>query len=154
MESDFPNAPVSGTWYHVALANKLAYRPIPAGARRSERRRCRHPGALQLAPGPVLQLSAGSPFYLGLDGNHGTAIDLVEVLLHEFAHGLGFSTVTSGSNGTYLAGQPSIYDHFAFDNTAAKTWVQMTDAERMASAINPRNWSGSAPTSPPQRHWC
>src|SRR4051794_22985411 len=24
VESDFPNAPVPGTWYHVALANKLA----------------------------------------------------------------------------------------------------------------------------------
>ena len=76
-------------------------------------------------------------------------IDLVEVLLHEFAHGLGFSTTTDGSDGTYLAGQPSIYDHFAFDNTAAKTWVQMTNAERAASAINARQlvWIGANVTA-------
>lgn len=27
--------------------------------------------------------------------------------------------------GAYLAGQPSIYDHSAFDNTLGKTWVQI-----------------------------
>ena len=91
----------------------------------------------------------GSPFYLGLDGNHGTAIDLVEVLLHEFGHGLGFSTVTNGVSGQYLAGQPSIWDHFAFDNTQGKTWVQMTDAERATSAVSPRGlvWSGANVTT-------
>lgn len=146
VESDFPNAPVAGTWYHVALANKLAGVDL-------------FPAALDSLGGAGAEIRArfnsrlglfanclpGSPFYLGLDGNHGSAIDLVEVLLHEFAHGLGFSTVTDATTGTFLAGQPSIYDHYAYDNTAAKTWTQMTDAERQASAINPRQvvWVGS-----------
>jgi hypothetical protein len=150
VESDFPNAPVPGTWYHVALADKLAgvdlFPPaldIPAGGGADIRAR------FNSRLGLFSNCLPGSPFYLGLDGNHGTAIDLVEVLLHEFAHGLGFSTVTDGTNGTYLAGQPSIYDHFAFDNTAGKTWVQMTDAERAASAINPRQlvWIGANVTA-------
>jgi hypothetical protein len=74
---------------------------------------------------------------------------LVEVLLHEFGHGLGFSTVTDGTTGAYLAGQPSIYDHFALDNTAGKTWVQMTDVERAASAVNARQlvWNGANVTA-------
>lgn len=149
VESDFPHAPVPGTWYHVALANKLAGTDlfpealdVPGGGGADIRARFNSdlgkPGCL-----------TGSPFYLGLDGNHGASIDLVAVLLHEFAHGLGFSTVTDGQSGTYLAGQPSIYDHFAFDNTASKTWVQMSDAERAASAVNPRQlvWIGANVTA-------
>ena len=146
VESDFVGAPVAGTWYHVALANKLAGVDL-------------FPAALDVPGGGGADIRArfnsrlglfdnclkGSPFYLGLDGNKGTAIDLVEVLLHEFGHGLGFSTVTSGSSGAYLAGQPSIYDHFAFDNIAGKTWSQMSNAERVASAINARQlvWAGA-----------
>jgi hypothetical protein len=150
VESDFPGAPVAGTWYHVALANKLANTdlfPAPADPQGfgGAEIRARFNSRLGLFPDCL----PGLPFYLGLDGNHGTAIDLVEVLLHEFAHGLGFSTVTDGSTGTYLAGQPSIYDHFAFDDTALKTWVQMTDAERKASAVNARQlvWIGANVTA-------
>ena len=73
------------------------------------------------------------------------------VLLHEFAHGLGFSTTTSGTTGAYLGPPafPSIYDHFAFDNTAGKLWTQMTNAERMASAVNTRQlvWVGGNVTA-------
>src|SRR5262249_32017776 len=45
--------------------------------------------------------------------------------------------------------QPSRYDDFAFDNTQAKLWTQMTDAERKASAINPRQlvWVGKNVTA-------
>jgi hypothetical protein len=150
VESDFPNAPVPGTWYHVALANKLAgvdlfpaSIDVPGGGGAEIRAR------FNSRLGLFADCLPGSPFYLGLDGNHGTAIDLVEVLLHEFSHGLGFSTTTDGSSGTYLAGQPGIYDRFAFDNTAGKTWVQMTDAERKASAVNPRQlvWIGANVTA-------
>ena len=150
VESDFPNAPVPGTWYHVALANKLAgvdlfpaSVDVPGGGGAEIRAR------FNSRLGLFANCLPGSPFYLGLDGNHGTAIDLVEVLLHEFSHGLGFSTVTDGSTGTYLGGQPSIYDVFAFDNTAGKTWVQMTNAERKASAVNPRQlvWIGANVTA-------
>ena len=150
VESDFANAPVPGTWYHVALANKLSgvdlFPPAldtPSGGGAEIRAR------FNSRLGLFADCLPGLPFYLGLDGNHGTAIDLVEVLLHEFAHGLGFSTTSDGSNGTLFFGQPSIYDHFAFDNTASKTWVQMTDAERKASAINARQlvWIGANVTA-------
>jgi hypothetical protein len=151
VESGFPNAPVPGTWYHVALANKLAGAdlfppaadPVPGGGGADIRARFNSNLGLSASCLP------GSPFYLGLDGNHGTSIDLVEVLLHEFAHGLGFSTVTNAATGAYLGGQPSIYDYFAFDNTAGKTWAQMTDAERQASAVNPRQlvWIGANVTA-------
>jgi hypothetical protein len=150
VESDFTNAPVPHTWYHVALADKLAgvdlFPPssdVPGGGGADIRAR------FNSRLGLFANCLPGSPFYLGLDNNHGSAIDLVTVLLHEFSHGLGFSTVTDGSTGTYLAGQPSIYDHFTFDDTAGKVWTDMTDAERKASAVNPRNvvWAGANVTT-------
>jgi hypothetical protein len=150
VESDFAGAPVAGAWYHVALADKIAGVDLfpaaldaPGGGGADIRAR------FNSRLGLFANCLPGSPFYLGLDGNKGTAIDLVEVLLHEFAHGLGFSTQTFGGDGTFLAGQPSIYDYFAFDNTAGKNWAQMTDAERMASAINPRQlvWTGANVTA-------
>lgn len=146
VESDFPGAPVAGAWYHAALANKLAGVDLfpaaldpEAGADGADIR-ARFNSRLGLFPDCL----PGSPFYLGLDGNEGTAIDLVAVLLHEFGHGLGFSTTTDGATGAYFFGLPSIYDHFAYDNTQGRTWVQMTDAQRAASAVNARQlaWNG------------
>lgn len=86
-----------------------------------------------------------SHWYYGLDNNHGAmGIDLVNVLLHEFAHGLGFQTFTNRSTGFQQAGSPTIYDKFLFDNSTGKTWPAMTDAERVASAVNTGHlvWNG------------
>lgn len=141
---DFAGA-VPGYWYHIALSNKLeGADAVPGFAHISARFNSRlgQPGCL-----------TGSGFYLGLDGNHGTQIDLVTVLLHEFGHGLGFSTTTNGTTGAFSAdsdgGFPSIYDRFTFDNTAGKAWDQMTNAERVASAVNARNvvWTGANVTA-------
>jgi hypothetical protein len=138
---DFTGAPVAGVWYHAALANKL----IGADA---------DPTTAEIRARFNVNLGnagcfTGSPFYLGLDGNAGSKVNLVEVLLHEFAHGLGFSTVTSGTTGAYLAGYPSVYDTLAYDNTLGKTWTQMTATERKFSAVNPRQlvWTGANVTA-------
>ncbi len=81
----------------------------------------------------------GRKFYLGLDANHGTDIDLVAVLLHEFAHGLGFQQFASVTTGERIANLDDVYNLHLFDNTTQKSWPQMTNAERAASTINPRN---------------
>jgi len=138
---DFPGALVPGVWYHAALTNKLygdVADPSTAEIRARFNSNLGNTGCL-----------TGSPFYLGLDGNAGSKVNLVEVLLHEFAHGLGFSTVTNGTTGAYLGGYPSIYDTLAYDNTLGKTWVQMTNAERQFSAVNPRQlvWIGANVTA-------
>src|SRR6185369_7933122 len=74
-------------------------------------------------------------------------IDLLAVLLHEFGHGFGFSTTTSGSTGNYLNGPPalpSVFDKFLFDETQHLHWDQNSAAQRVASAINTNNltWDG------------
>ena len=83
---DFPNAPLPGTWYHVALANALA--------------------GVDLSPTNDdinANFSSTFNFYLGLDNQAPAGQnDLVAVLLHEFGHGLGFSQNASLTTGVLL----------------------------------------------------
>jgi PA domain len=134
--SDFPNAPQANTWYPEALANKLAGADVdPAG----DDIRARFNSAIGGA-----NCLAGTGWYLGLDAQHGTDIDLVAVLLHEFAHGLGFASYIDETKGTSIQGKLDIYSTHLRDNTMNKTWGEMSTAQRKASAVNPRNvvWNG------------
>jgi hypothetical protein len=126
MFSDFTGAPFANTWYSAALANAIAGRdlnPNQPEINAQFNSNLGNAGCLD-----------GTPFYLGLDNRHGADIDLVTVLMHEFAHGLGFQSFTNGISGAQSGGFPSIYDRFLFDNTTGKGWPQMTNAERAASA--------------------
>src|SRR5215203_975637 len=116
---DFPNAPLPGTWYHVALANSLA--------------------GVDLLPANDdinANFSTLFNFYLGLDANHGAQQDLVAVLLHEFAHGLGFSQTANLNTGALNSGFPDAYNSKLLDTTIGLYWNQMTNAQRAASATN------------------
>lgn len=143
---DFAGAGKPNTWYPQALANKLSGTNLSAGDPvDGQDIRARFNSRLGLFDDCL----PGSPFYLGLDNKHGPLIDLVTVLLHEFAHGLGFQTFTSGSTGEQFDGRPSIWDHYLYDNTANALWVNMTDAQRAASALNTRKlaWNGANVTN-------
>ncbi len=124
---DFPGATQAGTWFGAAETSALfgaTADPATPEINANFNVNLGNPGCL-----------TGIPFYLGLDNNHGTAIDLVTVLTHEFGHGLGFQTFTSGSSGAQLAGFPSIWDWFLLDSTTGKLWKDMTNAERAASSL-------------------
>jgi hypothetical protein len=151
---DFPGG-APGTWYPQALANKLARTNLSAGQpddgsgfgnvdiKTQFNARLGQPGCLD-----------GAPFYLGLDGKAGSAVNFAATLLHELGHGLGFSVMSVNTstgnriNAEYTAytpdGLPSIWERFMYDNTAKKTWLDMTPAQRRASAINPLQlaWTG------------
>lgn len=139
VSSGFTNAPISNTWYHAALANKLAGSDLNAANPEI--------GATFNSNLGQANCLTGTFFYLGLDGNHGANVDLVVVLLHEFGHGLGFSTVTSSTTGSQVGPpfQPSVFDRFLFDTTQGLTWDNLTNAQRVASAINTGNlvWNGA-----------
>ena len=134
---DFTFAPVGGHWYGKALANKLFGNDLDAPTPDIN-------ATFNVNLGQAGCLT-GVFFYLGLDNNHGANIDLVTVLEHEFAHGLGFQTYTSGSTGVQLSGFPAIWDDFLLDTTTGKTWTDMTDGERVTSALNTRRlvWTGA-----------
>jgi hypothetical protein len=137
---DFPNAPFAATWYHQALANRLS--------------------GTDLAPtqndiGITFNSAIGGSnclpqgWYYGVDGNEGSQIELLPVVLHEMGHGLGFSTTTDGATGTMMNGIPGAYDHFLYDDTAQKHWTEMTQAEIATSAVNCTNvvWDGQSVTA-------
>lgn len=128
IHKDFTGATQPNTWFCQALANKLAGLDNDAGSADLRAR-------FNINLGNTGCLD-GVPFYLGLDNNHGTAVDLVAVLTHEFCHGLGFQTFTSGSSGAQNGGSPSIYDYFLLDTVTSLHWNQETNAQRAASGIN------------------
>src|ERR1044071_1074877 len=135
---NFPNAPVADTWYPVALANVLS-----GSDRNGSRPEIVARFNFNLGTTGCLETRS---WYYGLDTNHGsTRINLVTVLLHEFAHGLGFASFTNEQNGSQVSGFPSVYDLFLYDNTTNKSWPQMTNGERTASGINTSHlvWTGS-----------
>lgn len=137
-----PPGMVPNRWYPIALAEALSNTNRNASSAEINARfnqKLGQTGCLE-----------NLHWYYGLDGNHGTnGVDLVTVLLHEFGHGLGFLTLTNLSTGAFVGTPPnnfpSIFDDFLFDDSAGKTWSQMTaDSERAASAIKYQNlvWSG------------
>jgi len=145
--ADFPKAEKPATWYNAALANKIAKQTLiePTGYPYYDADIFAEFNA-DLGKPNCLE---GSGFYLGFDNNHGTLIDLVTVLLHEFAHGLGFQTFTDGYTGEQFLGMPHIWDHFLYDNAQKRTWVQMTNAERQVSSLNTQGlvWDGEKVTN-------
>jgi len=84
---DFAGAEVAGTWYHVALANKLAGSDLSASDDIS--------ATFNSSIDNNDNCLAGTNWYYGLDGNEGSDIELLPVVLHELGHGLGFSTQVS-----------------------------------------------------------
>lgn len=147
--ADFGNLPsfagpvAPGVWHHGALADKRAGADLLP-----------FDPSFPIGPFPDIQVifnlsldqgcfNAG--FYYGLDTNEpANQSNIIATALHEMGHGLGFSQFANTSTGVQTLNLPDVYNRFLFDSTAGKTWPEMTDAERAASAINPRHvvWNG------------
>jgi hypothetical protein len=91
----------------------------------------------------------GIGWYLGFDNNHGGNIDLVTVLIHEFAHGLGFQQFASLGTGAEVSGFTDTYGRQLLDTTTGKTWDAMSNAERVTSSTNYGHvvWNGAEVTT-------
>jgi hypothetical protein len=157
---DFANSKPN-TWYPQALANKLAGTNLSIDPKNPD---ANYEDTVDIHTQFNINLGNtgcldGTPFYLGLDGNAGSKVNFVETLLHELGHGLGFTVLTVDSAtgrrfsaaGTYVTngGLPSIWEGFMYDSSAGKTWLEMTTAERKASAVNPLHlgWKSAAMTT-------
>ena len=145
VHANFANAPIANTWYNKAEADK--HNGVPLGT---------NPAAINAQFNSELGKTGcltGTFFYLGLDNNHGSNVNLLSVLLHEFGHGLGF-TSAANSSGKFIGSgtnqYPGAYDRFLYDTAAGKTWDQMaTDAERVTSGTNTGRlvWNGTNTTT-------
>jgi len=117
---NFPNAGVQNTWYSAALAEALSGEDLTEGTIEIDS-----------------NFSTNFAFYYGLDGTTPAGqISLLDVVMHEFGHGLGFQNFENEAAGTFLAGFQDIYSVYTYDNTQGLFWTQMTDAQRQASALN------------------
>jgi hypothetical protein len=139
---DFPGAPFPSTLYPAALADKLAG------------------GDLNGYPDVVAQFNSSvddatclgaSSWYYGYDGNEGSNVELLPVVLHELGHGLGFSSGVNVGTGAFPGSgtRPTAYAKNIRDNSTGMQWDAMTNAQRVTSAVNTGNvvWSGPATTA-------
>jgi hypothetical protein len=148
-EADFRNAPLRHTWYPVALANKMAGTDLVADDPRDPADfggadlRARFNSGIG-APDCL----ASTGWYYGLDTGHGAGqINLLTVVLHEIGHGLGFASFANVSTGAWLNHRPDVYSHFYYDFATGKSRLEMSDAERQASAVSGKIvWRGETVT--------
>jgi PA domain-containing protein len=143
--ADFSGAPIAGTWYVKALANKFAGSDLDATNVDMIAQFNSDLGKPAPAGSDNTGCFTGVSFYLGLDNLHGSNVNFLTVALHEFAHGLGFVSIAD-SSGAFQGGLPTIFDRFIYDDTLGQTWDKLTSAQRGTSAVNTGNltWSGTA----------
>lgn len=148
--SDFPGAPGFGVWYPAALADALAGRDLCA----DPKSHCAGEADLDALFNEKLDTASGClggkrHWYYGLDHNAGEGgIDFLNVLLHEFAHGLGFQTFINEKTGSWYKGKPVDYDQFLRDVTTGHKWTDLTPPQRKLSARSNGKivWDGAAVT--------
>lgn len=139
---DFPNAEFPQTWYHAALANKRAAEDLGPGS-----------GDVAITINNRLNgdptCLGGTQWYYGLDGDEGDDVELLPVVLHELAHGLGFSSLMDVETGELLEGTIDVYTRFLEREDVLpmfRKWSDQSDAQRAGSARTPRTsvWNGDA----------
>ncbi|MBA4849271.1 T9SS type A sorting domain-containing protein [Emticicia sp. BO119] len=98
---NFQNAPFQNVWYPVSLAEAISGKDLNEGDFEIE-----------------MKLNSNMNWYYGVDGKSQSGkFDLITVVMHEIAHGLGFSSsmklVNSNTQGQYgQSGSNYIYDMF------------------------------------------
>ena len=149
----FPGPEFAATWYGSALANKRAGQELKNLDPTIDQTVTPFGADMRVRFNSELGTPAcltGQGWYYGYDlATPANQLNLVTVMLHEYTHGLNFSQFASVSTGALFLGMQDIYNHYIFDNTTGKTWPEMTDAERKASAINSRRvaWIGNQVTA-------
>src|SRR5262245_47341823 len=143
----FPGPLLPGVWHPSALASKRAGRNVldqlsapPPGNPPNTDIRARFNS--ELGTNGCL---TGVSWYYGLDAlSSPTIANLLVVVLHELAHGLGFLSFASTTTGQQIAGLGDVFGAFAFDSSLGRSWNQMNDTERAFSARNSRRlvWDG------------
>lgn len=122
--NDFPGAPDPDLWYPSALANSLANRDLD-------------PSQIEI----FLNVNSTPLWYTGIDGKPGPrSYDLVSVILHEVAHGLGFLSNAEYDRffGTGYMFQPTPFD----------AYIELPDGRRFTDFCSRSADLGKAMTSP------
>ena len=143
----------SDTWYHAALANQIMGFDLTEG---------QFDAGLLAVPfnddivaffnggldGDTGCLSGN--WYYGLDNTPPKGdIALLNVVMHEFAHGLGLTSTIDEVSGQTPLNLPDRYSVFVLDTTTGKHFHEMSDAERADSHVSHDRivWDGPATTA-------
>src|SRR5262249_34532646 len=129
----FPGAEYPATWYHSALADKLAGEDLL-------------PAFFDIRA----RFSSQFAFYLGFDNNEPPGlVDLLPVVLHEMGHGLGFANFTDETSGTQAFVFVDTFPPYPPAVPTGNRWTHITNPGRQAPAINVRHvsWDGLPATA-------
>ena len=134
---DFINAPIGNTWFTPAQANSLAGFDLDSGnddINMQFNSNIGSPGCFSNRP---WWLGINSPAPLG-------TVSFYDTVLHELAHGLGFSTFVS-STGQRRGNINDVFMLNLFDLSLGLSWSDMNNAQRAISSVNTGNlvWSGA-----------
>lgn len=130
---DLPEGMLAETWYHSALGDAIAgtdlgvVNDLPPDT----------PDIISQFNGKLGEPGCltGNGWYYGLDGNTpANRISLIDVIMHEMAHGLGFSGFNNLSTGAMNQGIPDVYSTYVKDDNSGMNWIDMTDAQRVTAA--------------------
>src|SRR4051794_11019713 len=134
---NFPGAPLANTWYSQALANSLSNFD-------------QDPGSADITAqfnsdvdGPVVL--GATNWYYGVDGNPGSNVDFVSVVIHELGHGLGFQTYVNAATGAKMGGfNDTFMLNLECHGSTPAAYAAETDAQRAACGIGDPNlhWIG------------
>ena len=132
------NYPVANTYYVQALANSITGNDLSTA------------NDMTLTFNSDIDNNndclANRNWYYGLDGGASAQdIDFLSTVLHETLHGLGFLTLVNVNTGSRFNNRDDIFPLMLEDHSEGKTWQQMTNAERVDSAIDDPDlhWIGS-----------
>jgi hypothetical protein len=137
---DFAGAPLTGTYYPIALANALTAVDNDPG---NPDIGAQFNSSINGSAGCL----GGYNWYYGYDGilPVGSYIDFVTVVMHEIVHGLGFASFINVSTGAEFGGFDDAYEAKAESHGAIPAAVTvMTNAQRLAAmkTVNNLHWIG------------
>ena len=128
------NDPSTAMLYHGALADALIGEDLQDGASVDIVSRFNSSYGRTNPDGSAC--SPGSGWYYGVDGKTPAGqTNFLNVVMHEIAHGLGFSGFGNVATGAPLVGYRDIYSSFVFDNVSQRGWYQLTNAGRAQAAV-------------------
>lgn len=140
--ADDPAPPgiIPATWYHAALFNSIVGADQAPGDP--------DPGLLvppfaddivsffNGAIGTDPNCLTGLDWYNGLDNEEGpNDLDLLAVVMHELAHGLGFSEFADEETGEQFAGFPSIFARYMLDTNQNAIFADMSPEQRLQAQV-------------------
>ncbi|MGJ8678664.1 MAG: PA domain-containing protein [Akkermansiaceae bacterium] len=125
---NFANAPRTGIYYPLALANSIADTDLRINLSDIN---------VTVNSNSELDSSSGLSWYYGLDGNTpSNLINFSDVIAHELGHGLGFASFANVQTGAFAFGAPDIFSTLIYDSQVNISWENMNNSARATSATN------------------